>query len=110
VAVLEKTGKAYAFSIGTLSHGDYRFYSDDMLYIEDPHQLYKSWPADVWDAINEHEVKLGMSELQVSFAIGLGIPEGSGASGDKTTGYANGGKPLSVSYRDGKVAGIQPGG
>ena len=50
-----------------------------------------------------------MNELQVSFAIGLGIPEGSGDSGDKTVDYANGGKPLSITYRNGKVAEIQPG-
>ena len=49
-----------------------------------------------------------MNELQVSFAIGLGIPEGSGDSGDKTVDYANGGKPLSITYHNGKVAGIQP--
>ena len=54
-------------------------------------------------------MKPGMNELQVSFAIGLKIPEGSGDSGDKTVDYANGGKPLSITYHNGKVAGIQPG-
>ena len=50
-----------------------------------------------------------MNELQVSFAIGLGISEGSGTSSDKTLDYANGGKPLSVTYRNGRVGEIQPG-
>ncbi len=109
MAVFEEEGKAYAFSIGILSDGDYQFYSDDMLYIQDPHELYKHWPAEIWAAIDNHEVRPGMNELQVACAIGLGIPEGSGDSGDKTVDYANGGKPLSVTYRGGKVAEVLPG-
>jgi hypothetical protein len=107
MAVFEKEGMTSAFSIGTVSDGNYQFYSDDMLYIQDPRELYSHWPADVWDAIDQHQVKPGMNELQVNFAIGLGIPEGSGASGDKTLDYANGGKPLTITYRNGRVAEIQ---
>jgi hypothetical protein len=109
MAVFEKEAMTFAFSIGTVSDGNYQFYSDDMLYIQDPHQLYSHWPAEVWDGIDKHQVKSGMNELQVNFAIGLGIPEGSGSSGDKTLHYANGGKPLSITYRNSRVAGIQAG-
>jgi hypothetical protein len=109
MAVFEKDGKSYAFSIGTVSGDNYQFYSDDMLYVQDPHQLYQHWPAEIWEAIGRHEVKPGMNELQVTFAVGLGIPEGSGNSGDKTVDYANGGKPLSLTYRGGKVAQIRTG-
>jgi hypothetical protein len=109
MAVFEKDGRTYAFSIGSEKDGNYKIYSDDMLYIEDPHQLYKHWPADVWAAIDKHEVKPGMNELQVDFAIGLGIPEGSGDSAVKTVDYANGGKPMSITYREGKAAEIRPG-
>ena len=107
MAVFEKDGKAYAFSIGMVSDGNYHFYSDDMLFIQDPHELYKHWPPDVWAAIDRHEVKPGMSELQVSFALGLGVAEGSGGSEDKTLDYANGGKPLSVTFRHGKVVEVR---
>jgi hypothetical protein len=109
MAVFEKEGKTYAFSIGTVSDGEYQFYSDDMLYIQDPHQLYRHWPADVWRAIDQRQVKDGMNELQVGFAIGLGVAEGSGASADKTIDYANGGRPLSITYRNGKVTEVQTG-
>jgi hypothetical protein len=109
MAVFEKEAMTFAFSIGTVSDGNYHFYSDDMLYIQDPHQLYSHWPRDVWDAIDQHQVKPGMNELQVNFAIGLGIPEGSGGAGDRTLDYANGGKPLSITYRHGKAAEIRPG-
>src|ERR1700721_442237 len=78
MAVFEKEGKTYAFSIGSIKDGNYKFYSDDMLFIQDPHELYKHWPADVWDAIDKHQVKPGMSELQADFAVGLGFPESSG--------------------------------
>jgi hypothetical protein len=105
----DKDGKAYAFSIGSIKDGTYKFYSDDMLFIEDPHELYKHWPADVWEAIDKHQVKPGMSELQTDFAIGLGIPESSGQPGNRTVNYPNGGNPLSITYRDDKAAEIKPG-
>jgi hypothetical protein len=50
-----------------------------------------------------------MSELQVNFAIGLGIPEGSGDVGNRTLEYEDGGKALVITYRNGKVTQIQPG-
>ncbi len=80
MALFDRDGKRYAFPIGIDDNGDYKIYSDDMLFIQDPHQLYKHWPADVWQAIDNHEVKPGMNELQAWFAIGVGSPEGTGAS------------------------------
>jgi hypothetical protein len=108
MAVFDKDGKAYAFSIGSIKDGTYKFYSDEMLFVEDPHELYKHWPADVWDAIDKHQVKPGMSELQTDFAIGLGIPESSGQPGNRTVNYPNSGNPLSITYRDDKAAEIKP--
>jgi len=107
VAVFEKEGKTYAFPIGSVKGGDYKFYSDDILFIQDPHELYKHWPTEVWDAIDKHQVQPGMSELQADFAVGLGIPERSGEPGNRTVNYPNGGNPLSVSYRDDKAVGIK---
>jgi len=109
MAVFEKDGKADAFSIGMESDGNYHFYSDDMLFIQDPHELYKHWSAETWAAIDQHQVMPGMNELQVSFAVGLGVAEGSGGSEDKTLDYANGGKPLSVTFRNGKAVQVQKG-
>jgi hypothetical protein len=109
MAVFEKDGRTYAFSIGSIKGIDYKFYSDDMLFIQDPHELYKHWPADVWDAIDQHQVKPGMSELQADFAVGLGIPEKSGEPGNRTVNYPNGGSPLSITYRDDKAVTIKPG-
>jgi len=102
-------GKAYAVPIGAEKGSDFRIYSDDIFFIEDPRDLYKHWPVDVWRKIDAHEVQAGMSELQASFAIGAGVPEGSGDYGWRTLHYANGGKPLVIAYQNDKAVEIKPG-
>ena len=72
MAVFQKEGKSYAVPIGFETDGQYKIYSDEMFYVEDPHELYKHWPADVWQAMEQHEIKPGMDELQAVFAVGMG--------------------------------------
>jgi len=109
MAVFEKDGKTYAFPIGFVKAGEYQIYSDEMLYIQDPHDLYKHWPAEVWQAIGQHQVRQGMNELQADFAIGMGVPDRSNDPDVKTVRYPNGGQPLSITFRDGKAAEIRQG-
>jgi hypothetical protein len=106
MAVFEKEGKSYAVPIGVEEGGTYTIYSDEMFFIEDPRQLYKHWPADVWDAISRHQIKPGMNELQADFAVGMGTPD-SGSSLEKAVRYPNGGKALVVVYREGKAVEIK---
>ena len=108
MAVFDEEGKSYAFPIGIVSGGDYKIYSDEMLFIQDPKELYKHWPSDIWESIDKHEIKAGMNELQADFAIGMGIPERSNDASVKTVNYPNGGKPLTVIYRDGRATEIKP--
>ena len=110
MAVFEQEGKPYAVSIGSLSGSTYTIYSDYFFFIEDPHELYKHWPPDVWEAIDQHQVKPGMNELQVDFAVGMGVLDRASDSSVKIAHYPNGGKPLTVTYRNGKAAEIRPGG
>jgi hypothetical protein len=109
MAVFSDKGKPYVFSIGVLKDNEYHFSSDQMLFIQDPHELYKHWPAEVWSAIDNHQLKPGMNELQADFAVGMGIPEPGGDDDNKTVNYPNGAKPLSVTYHQGKITEIKPG-
>jgi hypothetical protein len=102
-------GKSYAAPIGAEKGGEFKIYSDDIFFVEDPHGLYKHWSADVWKKIDAHEVQAGMSELQASFAIGLGVPEGSGEYGSRALRYPNGGKPLAITFENDKAVRIMPG-
>jgi len=107
MAVFDLDAKSYAVPIGAEKGDDFKIYSDDAFFIEDPRQLYKHWPVDVWKAIDAHQVQRGMSELQASFAIGLGIPEGSGDYGWRTLRYANDGQPLIIRFENDKAVEIK---
>src|SRR5579872_2400594 len=109
MAVFQREGKSYAVPIGFDNDGQYKIYSDEMFFVEDPHELYKHWPAEIWQAVAQHEVKAGMNELQADFAVGMGVPDAGASSDEKTVRYPNGGKPLVVVYRDGKATEIKAG-
>ena len=110
VATFDKDEHSFAVPIGFESDGQYKIYSDEMFYVEDPHELYKHWPAEVWQAVAQHEVKPGMNELQADFAVGMGVPDAGASSNEKTVRYPNGGKALVVIYRGGKAEEIKAGG
>jgi hypothetical protein len=109
MAVFEQEGKTYAVPIGSQTGDSYQIYSDEMFFIQDPRELYKHWPADVWKAIEQHQIKPGMNEFQAYFSIGMGVPERSSDPAVKTVRYPNGGKPVTVTFRDGMAAEITGG-
>jgi hypothetical protein len=109
LACFSLDGKNYAVPIGAEKGGDFKLRADDIFFIEDPHDLYKHWSSDVWQKIDAHEVQAGMSELQASFSIGAGVPEGSGDYGSRTLHYANGGKPLVIAFQNDKAVEIKAG-
>ena len=109
MAVFEQDGKTYAVPIGSQDGDSYQIYSDEMFFIQDPRELYKHWPADVWESIEQHQIKPGMNEFQAYFAIGMGVPDRSSDPAVKTVHYPNGGKPVTITFRDGKAAEITGG-
>ncbi len=109
LALFEKDGKAYAVPVGAQLDRDYSFYANEMFFYEDPRQLYNFWPGEIWEAISNHQVRPGMNEFQVAFAIGMGVPEKGESDDRKIVRYPNGGKPLVITYRNGRAAEIQPG-
>lgn len=107
MALFEQDGKTYAFQVGILKDGEYKIYSDEMLYVQDPRELYKHWPADVWQFVEQHQVKPGMNEMQADFAIGMGRPDRQDDPSWKTVHYPNGGSPVTITYHDGKATEIK---
>ena len=63
----------------------------------------------MWQAIDNHQVKPGMNELQASFAVGVGTPEGTGTSNPRIVNYQNDGHPLRVTFDNGKATEIAGG-
>jgi len=90
--------KEYATTIGTITGTDETYNCDQILYYDDPHQMYKHWPADVWQAIDQHHPKQGMSELQVAMALGTIQQSDSSSYGNRTVTYDAGGKKWAVSF------------
>src|SRR5215510_8743255 len=97
----------YAVSVGAVTNGSYNFFINDVLFIDDPHQLYNHWPAEIWNAIDHHEAKPGMNELQVSFALGANIRVGRGNYGNRTVQYINGDKSTEVTFSDNRATSIE---
>jgi hypothetical protein len=108
VAVFETGGQEFAVPIGARQGEDYTLDADDMLFFEDPHQLYRHWAPEVWQAVDHHQVMLGMNEIQVWFALGMGIPQPAGDQPGKTVVYPDGGKPTTVVFRAGRAVDIRP--
>ena len=108
VAVFQKAGREFAVPIGIRQADDYTLYADDMLFFEDPHQLYRHWTPEVWQAVDRHRVLPGMNELQASFALGMGIPQPADTEAGKTVVYPNGGNQTTVVFRGGKAVEIKP--
>ena len=108
-ALFQQDDRWYATAVGTEEDGDYKFFCNDMLFFEDPHGLYKHWPGDVWQEIDQHQAKIGMSEFQIDFSVGIGFLESGSDDTDRTLDYPNGGAPLRVSFHKGKAIEVQPG-
>ncbi|MCI0349951.1 MAG: hypothetical protein L0Z53_11050 [Acidobacteriales bacterium] len=107
LAVFQKNGQLYAYSIGAIKGNRHYIYADEMLFYEDPRELYKHWPQEIWKAIERGEVQKGMNENQVTFAAGFGTPERGSDAEVRTVQYPRDGRLLRVTYRNGKVASIE---
>src|SRR5258708_31343828 len=107
---VDKPGNAtYAVDIGSATGDDYHFTVNEEFFIDDPHQLYKHWPKDVWDAISRREAKAGMNELQVGFALGTSASADPGSYVNRSIEYTNAGKPVTVTFSNNRAVQIAPG-
>lgn len=98
----------FATPVGFMSGPVEEHYYDDMLFFyDDPHTIYSNWPKDMWAAIDAHQVKPGMSELQTRAAIGMRAQPDGQAEGNRTVDYDVNGKHVVVTYLHDKATTIQ---
>jgi len=95
--------KLYAVPMGYRQAGEYTFYADEILFYDDPHELYKHWGPEIWKAVDEHRVILGMNERQVELALGQVSKSTSQDYGNRMVVFANLGKPMAVTFEKNKV-------
>ena len=87
-----------ATPIGVIQGSQEQYFCDILFYYDDPHTIYSNWPKDVWTAIDAHQVKPGMSELETRMAIGQKIDNNGGTVGDRTVTFDQAGKKWTVTY------------
>jgi hypothetical protein len=113
-AVFALPGNAdlYATPIGVIDGSEEHYYCDLLFYYDDPHTIYDNWPKDVWAAIDAHQVKPGMSELETRMSIGQKIEaDGSSGSseGNRTVTYDQAGKLWTITYTKNHATSIKAG-
>ena len=100
--------KEFAVPVGYRENGQYTFSTDEIFFYDDPHQLYKHWGPQVWDAIDHHKAILGMSESQVQMALGQVSDSVSSEYGNRRVMFSNLGHPMDVIFAKDKATAIMP--
>ena len=93
---------------GYRQDGQYTFYTDEIFFYDDPHELYKHWGPEIWKAVDAHEVILGMNERQVELSLGQVSQSTSKDYGNRMVVFANMGKPMAVTFVKNKVTAFRP--
>jgi hypothetical protein len=96
----------FATPVGTMQGSEEVYFSDMLYFYDDPHKIYDYWPKDVWAAIDAHQVKQGMSELETRMAIGQNAQVDGQKEGDRTVTYDQDGKQWTVTYVDNRATKI----
>ena len=87
-----------------------QYYSDLLYFYDDPHTIYSSWSKEIWDAVDAHQVKPGMNELQTRLALGQKIQtDNPRAEGNRTVTYDADGKKWTITFREDKATAIKQG-
>lgn len=90
----------YATAIGAVDAAQEAYFTDLLFFYDDPHTIYNAWPKDAWAAIDAHQPKPGMNELQVRLALGQKLKPGPGSEGNRTITYDQSGKPWTVTFQN----------
>ena len=100
--------KQYAVPVGYKQGGEYTFATDEIFFYDDPHELYKHWGTKVWQAVDAHQVVLGMNERQVELSLGQVSKSVSQEYGNRMVVFANLGKPMAVTFVKNQVTSFRP--
>ena len=99
-AVFELPGTAgqFATPIGAIQGSEEAYFTDLLFFYDDPHTIYDHWPKDIWAAVDAHQVKPGMSELETRMSIGMKMHPDGQKEGDRTVTYDQDGKHWTITY------------
>lgn len=100
--------KVYAVPVGYQKGPDFTFFTDEIFFYDDPHVLYKHWGPQIWDAVDHHQVILGMNEAQVQLSLGQVSKSVSEEYGNRLVIFANLGHPMAVTFVKNKVTAFRP--
>lgn len=100
--------RLYAVPVGYQEGKDFTFYTDELFFYDDPHTLYNYWGPKTWDAIDHHQVVLGMNERQVQLSLGQVSKSLSNDYGNRLVIYSNLGHPMAVTFVKNKVTAFRP--
>ncbi len=98
----------FGVPVGYKQDGNYTFYTDELFFYDDPHQLYKHWGPAIWKAVDEHRAVVGMSEAQVQMALGQVSDSVSQDYGNRRVMFSNLGHPMDVIFVKNKATAVMP--
>jgi hypothetical protein len=102
--------KEYATPVGAMEGSEEQYYSDLLYFYDDPHTIYSNWPKVIWDAVDAHQAKEGMNELQTRLALGQKIQtDNPRAEGNRTVTYDADGKKWTVTFVKDRATKVQNG-
>ena len=97
----------YATPIGAIGGSEEAYFCDTLFYYDDPHTIFDHWPKEVWTAVDAHQVKPGMSELETRMAIGRKTHTSGGKEGDRTVTFDQDGKHWTITYVNNRATEIK---
>jgi hypothetical protein len=100
--------KKFAVPVGYQQGADFTFYTDEIFFYDDPHQLYSHWGPAIWQAVDAHQVILGMNERQVQLSLGQVSKSVSNEYGNRLVVFANTGHPVAVTFVKNHVTAFRP--
>jgi hypothetical protein len=100
--------KEFATPVGAMDAAAEQYYDDLLFFYDDPHTIYNHWPKEIWGAIDAHQVKPGMNELQARLAVGQKIQtDNPREEGNRTVAYDADGKNWTVTFRGDKATEVR---